>query len=128
VHLDADRYTFHPDLPGPAFMGMWDQSGPYFVPLELQARWIATRGAGRSRRKLKPNSGCRSMRTARSGGRQRKPNELGGADLCACRRGRAAAGELAAHAPRVAVRSPRAELFPARGPGCAARCPGPIRL
>ena len=22
-------------------MGMWDQSGGYFVPLELQARWIA---------------------------------------------------------------------------------------
>jgi dimethylaniline monooxygenase (N-oxide forming) len=45
VHLDADRYTFHPDLPGLAFVGMWDQAGGYFVPLELQARWIAyTRG------------------------------------------------------------------------------------
>lgn len=46
LNLDAggfatDRYTFHPDLPGLAFMGMWDQSGGYFVPLELQARWIA---------------------------------------------------------------------------------------
>ncbi len=41
VHLDADRYTFHPDLPGLAFVGMWEQSGGYFVPLELQARWIA---------------------------------------------------------------------------------------
>jgi dimethylaniline monooxygenase (N-oxide forming) len=41
AHLDADRYTFHPDLPGLAFAGMWDQSGGYFVPLELQARWIA---------------------------------------------------------------------------------------
>ena len=41
VHLDADRYTFHPDLPGLAIVGMWDQSGGYFVPLELQARWIA---------------------------------------------------------------------------------------
>jgi hypothetical protein len=41
VHLDADRYTFHPELPGLAFVGMWDQSGGYFVPLELQARWIA---------------------------------------------------------------------------------------
>jgi hypothetical protein len=40
-HIDADRYTFHPDLPNLAFMGMWDQSGGYFVPLELQARWIA---------------------------------------------------------------------------------------
>lgn len=41
VHLEADRHTFHPDLPGLAFVGMWDQSGGYFVPLELQARWIA---------------------------------------------------------------------------------------
>ena len=41
VHLDADRYTFHPELPGLAFVGMWDQSGGLFVPLELQARWIA---------------------------------------------------------------------------------------
>jgi dimethylaniline monooxygenase (N-oxide forming) len=41
VHLDADRFTFHPELPGLAMVGMWDQSGGYFVPLELQARWIA---------------------------------------------------------------------------------------
>lgn len=41
VHLDAVLHTFHPDLPGLAFVGMWDQSGGYFVPLELQARWIA---------------------------------------------------------------------------------------
>jgi cation diffusion facilitator CzcD-associated flavoprotein CzcO len=46
VHLDADRYTFHPDLPGLALVGMWDQSGGYFVPLELQARWIAHVWAG----------------------------------------------------------------------------------
>jgi hypothetical protein len=46
VHLDADRHTFHPDVPGVAFVGMWDQSGGYFVPLELQARWIAYAWAG----------------------------------------------------------------------------------
>ncbi|MDX1886550.1 flavin-containing monooxygenase [Mycolicibacterium sp. 120270] len=46
VHLGADRYTFHPDLPGLAFVGMWDQSGGLFVPLELQARWIAYTWAG----------------------------------------------------------------------------------
>ena len=46
VHLDADRYTFHPDLPGLAFVGMWDQSGGLFVPVELQARWIAYTWAG----------------------------------------------------------------------------------
>ena len=41
IHLDTDMHTFHPDLPGLAFVGMWEQSGGYFVPLELQARWIA---------------------------------------------------------------------------------------
>jgi hypothetical protein len=46
IHLDADRHTFHPDLPGLAFVGMWDQSGGYFVPLELQARWIAYEWGG----------------------------------------------------------------------------------
>jgi dimethylaniline monooxygenase (N-oxide forming) len=46
VHMDTDRHTFHPDLPGLAFVGMWDQSGGYFVPLELQARWIAYTWAG----------------------------------------------------------------------------------
>jgi len=46
MHIDLDRSTFHPDLPGLAFVGMWDQSGGYFVPLELQARWIAYSWAG----------------------------------------------------------------------------------
>src|SRR6202012_6250524 len=46
VHLDADRHTFHPRLPGLAFVGMWDQSGGYFVPLELQARWVAYEWGG----------------------------------------------------------------------------------
>jgi dimethylaniline monooxygenase (N-oxide forming) len=47
LQLDADRFTFHPDLPGLALMGMWEQSGGYFVPLELQARWIAYTWSGR---------------------------------------------------------------------------------
>jgi dimethylaniline monooxygenase (N-oxide forming) len=29
AHMDVDRYTFHPELPGLAFMGMWDQSGVF---------------------------------------------------------------------------------------------------
>ncbi|WP_319457724.1 MULTISPECIES: flavin-containing monooxygenase [unclassified Mycobacterium] len=49
AHFDADRHTFHPDLPGLAFVGMWDQSGGYFVPLELQARWIAYAWGGVAR-------------------------------------------------------------------------------
>lgn len=39
--LDLFQHTFHPQLPGLAFVGMWDQSGPMFPPVELQARWIA---------------------------------------------------------------------------------------
>ncbi len=40
-HMDLHRRTFHPDLPGLAFLGFWDQSGPYYPPIELQARWVA---------------------------------------------------------------------------------------
>jgi hypothetical protein len=39
--LDLFQHTFHPQLPGLAFVGLWDQSGPMFPPIELQARWIA---------------------------------------------------------------------------------------
>jgi len=40
-HADLYKHTFNPDLPGLAFLGMWDQAGGYFVPIELQARWVA---------------------------------------------------------------------------------------
>ncbi|MES2959002.1 MAG: NAD(P)-binding domain-containing protein [Pseudomonadota bacterium] len=40
-HIELFRRTFHPELPGLAFMGLWDQAGPYLPPLELQARWLA---------------------------------------------------------------------------------------
>jgi hypothetical protein len=40
-HIDLHLRTFHPALPGLAFAGLWDQAGPYFPPIELQARWIA---------------------------------------------------------------------------------------
>jgi dimethylaniline monooxygenase (N-oxide forming) len=39
-HADLYKFTFHPDLTGLAFLGLWEQTGPYFPPLELQARWI----------------------------------------------------------------------------------------
>lgn len=41
THLDLYRHTFHPDLPGLAFVGLMCQVGPYFPTLELQARWVA---------------------------------------------------------------------------------------
>lgn len=45
-HLDLYQRTFHPALPGLAFAGLWDQAGPYFPPIELQARWIAYTWSG----------------------------------------------------------------------------------
>jgi dimethylaniline monooxygenase (N-oxide forming) len=39
-HADLYKFTFHPDLAGLAFLGLWEQTGPYLPPLELQARWI----------------------------------------------------------------------------------------
>jgi dimethylaniline monooxygenase (N-oxide forming) len=41
AHADLHQHTFHPDLPGLAFVGLYEQSGPYFPTLELQARWVA---------------------------------------------------------------------------------------
>jgi dimethylaniline monooxygenase (N-oxide forming) len=40
-HINLHKFTFHPDWPGLAFVGLYEQTGPYFTPLELQARWIA---------------------------------------------------------------------------------------
>jgi dimethylaniline monooxygenase (N-oxide forming) len=46
LHADLYKFTFHPDLPGLSFVGMFDQIGPYFPTLELQARWIAYTWSG----------------------------------------------------------------------------------
>jgi hypothetical protein len=45
-HIDLHKFTFHPDWPGLAFIGLYEQSGPFFPPLELQARWIAYAWSG----------------------------------------------------------------------------------
>ncbi len=39
--MELAEFTFHPDLDGLAFVGLWSQLGPYAVPLEQQARWVA---------------------------------------------------------------------------------------
>ena len=44
--MELSDFTFHPDLPGLAVMGLWPQQGPYPVPLEQQARYIAYSWAG----------------------------------------------------------------------------------
>ncbi len=40
-HLDLYKHTFHPDLPGLAFVGFFQLAGPYYPALEVQSRWIA---------------------------------------------------------------------------------------
>jgi hypothetical protein len=40
-HIDLNNFTFHPELRGLAFVGLYEQIGPYYPVLELQARWIA---------------------------------------------------------------------------------------
>jgi cation diffusion facilitator CzcD-associated flavoprotein CzcO len=44
--LDLYQCTFHPDLQGLAFAGMFQVGGPYLPPIELQARWIAYAWSG----------------------------------------------------------------------------------
>ncbi|PJI41411.1 MAG: dimethylaniline monooxygenase [Rhizobium sp.] len=46
THLDLHDHSFHPDLPGLAFLGLYDLVGPYLPVLELQARWISYCFAG----------------------------------------------------------------------------------
>ena len=41
VGMDLFAQTFHPDLPGLAFVGLYELLGPYLPVLELQARWVA---------------------------------------------------------------------------------------
>jgi dimethylaniline monooxygenase (N-oxide forming) len=45
-HIDLYKCTFHPDLPGLAFAGLFQLTGPYLPPIELQARWIAYAWSG----------------------------------------------------------------------------------
>ncbi len=44
--LDLADHTFHPDLPGLAFVGLFELVGPYLPVLELQARRVAHVFAG----------------------------------------------------------------------------------
>lgn len=41
TNIDLYDHTFHPDLEGLAFVGMYDLVGPVFPVVELQARWVA---------------------------------------------------------------------------------------
>jgi dimethylaniline monooxygenase (N-oxide forming) len=76
-HADLYQYTFHPDLPGLAFLGLLDVVGPYFPVLELQARWIAytLSGAQPAPSAMEMNAGIAAYR-ARRGGPQALPNHV----------------------------------------------------
>jgi dimethylaniline monooxygenase (N-oxide forming) len=69
-HADLADFTFHPDLDGLAFIGLYPLIGPYFPVLELQARWLAHVWSGlipATREQLRDGiAACR----ARRGGRQ----------------------------------------------------------
>jgi cation diffusion facilitator CzcD-associated flavoprotein CzcO len=45
-HIDLHDHTFHPELEGLAFLGLFDQVGPFLPVLELQARWLAYAWSG----------------------------------------------------------------------------------
>jgi dimethylaniline monooxygenase (N-oxide forming) len=40
-HIDLADFTFHPEVDGLAFIGLYSLIGPYFPVLELQARYLA---------------------------------------------------------------------------------------
>jgi cation diffusion facilitator CzcD-associated flavoprotein CzcO len=46
TQMDLHGFTFHPDLPGMAFVGLVHQVGPVFPAAELQARWVAYAWSG----------------------------------------------------------------------------------
>lgn len=46
-HATLADHTFHPDLEGLAFIGLYDQVGPLLPVLELQARWLSYVWSGR---------------------------------------------------------------------------------
>jgi hypothetical protein len=73
-HIDLYKFTFHPDLPGLAFLGLFEMAGPYYPVLELQARWIAYTfsGAIPSPQKNELEAGVAAFR-ARRGGPQTMP-------------------------------------------------------
>jgi hypothetical protein len=123
-HIDLHDHTFHPDLDGIAFLGLFDQVGPYLPVLELQARWLAYGWSG-----VMPMPGTAAMRR--------------GVAACRALRGRPQAAPMHAMAllfarnagVEPALRPALAGLVPPRGTGPAQRRPrenpgrrGPFRL
>jgi dimethylaniline monooxygenase (N-oxide forming) len=74
--IDLHKHTFHPDLPGLAFVGLRQMMGPNFPVVELQGRWISY---------------------AWSGTRPAPSREEMQAGVASCRAERGAAGDLPMH-------------------------------
>ncbi|MCU1226078.1 MAG: putative flavoprotein involved in transport [Edaphobacter sp.] len=68
-HLDLHKFTFHPELPGLAFVGLFELVGPYYPVLELQARWVAytLSGAQAAPSKDELEAGIAAYRARRGG-------------------------------------------------------------
>lgn len=69
---DLHAHSFHPDLPGLAFVGLYNLVGPKFPVIELQARWIAALWAGRQAMPARADmvEGVAAARARRIGGQQ----------------------------------------------------------
>jgi dimethylaniline monooxygenase (N-oxide forming) len=76
-HLDLFNFTFSPELPGLAFLGLLEVVGPYYPVLELQARWIAytMSGSQPTPSVAEMDAGIAAYR-ARRGGPQALPNHV----------------------------------------------------
>lgn len=69
---DLHAHSFHPDLPGLAFVGLYNLVGPKFPVIELQARWIAALWAGQQAMPTPADmaEGVAAARARRIGGQQ----------------------------------------------------------
>ncbi len=69
TRIDLHAHSLHPELPGLAFVGLYDLVGPYLPVLELQARWIAYAWGGAVSAPTRPvmEAGLAACRAARGG-------------------------------------------------------------
>jgi thioredoxin reductase len=69
AHINLADFTFHPDLDGLAFLGLYPLIGPYFPVLELQARYLAYSWSGAISRATRAQliAGVEACRQGRGG-------------------------------------------------------------
>lgn len=119
---DLYEDTFHPDLPGIAFVGLGPLAGPGWIVAELQARWISYAWAG-----IVPLAAPDAMRDALDplraspGAHSQRMDVTGSSAGTPCRR-RARPCALAWLAAGPALRTADAGILPSGRPGCSRRC------